>query len=274
MTITRLGPNDFYLNSAISAEQHDLDWLVFHIEDGEDVTVTDVTNELGLLALTGPLVREVLAPLTDADLSNESFRWLTAQEITVAGVPCTALRVSYVGELGWELHHPIDQMEVLYDALIEAGAPHDMVEFGTYAMGVMRIEKGYKAWGTELTTEITPVEADIMRFVDMDKEFKGKAATAARMGEDLAMVCVYAELDADDADCRGNEPTLDGDRVMGITTAGTWAHSVGKSILFAYVEPQFSEPGATFGVRVMDEVRTATVLAEPVWDPKSERLRV
>jgi dimethylglycine dehydrogenase len=274
MTITRLGPQDFYINSAISAEQHDLDWLRFHIEDGEDVTITDVTNEMGLLAVTGPRAREVLAPLTDADLSNEAFRWLTAQEIEVAGVACIALRVSYVGELGWELHHPIDQMPQLYDALVTAGQEHGMVEFGTYAMGVMRLEKGYKAWGAELTTEITPVEADIMRFVNLDKDFKGKTATVARMDEELAMVCVYAELDADDADCRGNEPTLDGDRVMGITTAGAWAHSVGKSILFAYVEPQFASPGDTFGVKVMDQVRTATVLAEPVWDPKSERLRV
>ena len=181
MTITRLGSDSFYINSAISAEQHDYDWLAFHIEEGEDVEIIDVTNEMGLLAITGPLARDVLSTLTDADLSNENFRWLTAQQIEVAGVPCTALRVSYVGELGWELHHPIAQMPQLYDALVEAGSAHNMVEFGTYAMGVMRLEKGYKAWGSELTTEITPVEADIMRFVNLDKEFKGKAATVARM---------------------------------------------------------------------------------------------
>lgn len=273
MTITRLGPEDFYLNSAISAEQHDLDWLRQHVGDEEDVSVLDVTEDLGLLAVTGPRARDVLQTLTDSDLSNESFRWLTAQSIEVAGVPCTALRVSYVGELGWELHHPIDRMEMLYDAIVEAGRSHDMVEFGTYAMGVMRLEKGYKAWGSELTTEITPVEADIMRFVDLSKEFKGKAATVARQGEDLPMVCVYAELDAADADCRGNEPTLDAGRVMGITTAGTWAHSVGKSVFFAYVEPKFAAPGSSFDVRVMNDIRQATVLADPVWDPKNERIR-
>ncbi|NND12521.1 MAG: aminomethyl transferase family protein, partial [Acidimicrobiia bacterium] len=161
----------------------------------------------------------------------------------------------------------------LYDAIVDAGRSHDMVEFGTYAMGVMRLEKGYKAWGSELTTEITPVEADIMRFVDLSKEFKGKAATVAREGEDLAMVCVYAELDAADADCRGNEPTLDAGRVMGITTAGTWAHSVGKGVFFAYVEPKFAAPGSSFEVRVMNDIRQATVLADPVWDPKNERIR-
>ena len=108
MTITRLGDERFYLSSAVVGESHDLDWLVQHTEPGEDVTVADVTDSTALLAVTGPRARDVLAPLTDADLANESFRWLTAQEIAVAGVACKALRVSYVGELGWELHCPIE----------------------------------------------------------------------------------------------------------------------------------------------------------------------
>ena len=273
MTITRRGSERFYLNSAIVGEQHDLDWLQFHVKPGEDVTVTDVTNDLGLLAVSGPKSRDVLAKLTDADLTNGSFRWLTGKEIDVAGVPCMALRVSYVGELGWELHHPIDSMSELYEAIHEAGAEHEIVDFGSYAMNVMRIEKGYKAWGGELTTEITPVEADIERFVSYDKDFKGKAATLKRKEGDIRMICVYAELDALDADCRGNEPVYDGDAIVGITTGGTWGHSVGKSLLFAYVEPRLKEPGSTFEVVVMGERRSATVLSEPAWDPKNERLR-
>ena len=153
------------------------------------------------------------------------------------------------------------------------------MDFGSRAMGVMRLEKAYKAFGAELTTEITPVEADLGRFVAWDKEFQGKEAAAARRDQDepLTMVLVYAELDAPledgGADCLGNEPTYDGDRLMGITTSGTWAHSVGKSIVFAFVEPTFEEPGSTFEVGIMSERRTATVLSEPVWDPQSERLR-
>lgn len=273
LTITRLAEDKFYLNSGIMMEQHDLDWLAQHRHPSEDVTIADVTNDTGILAVTGPRARDLLLQITDADLSNESFRWLTGQEITVAGVPCVALRVSYVGELGWELHHPIDRMLELYEAIQRAGEPLGLVHFGARAMNTMRIEKAYKAMGSELTTEVTPVEADLLRFVDLDKQFQGKESTVERQKSPLSMACVYAELDAADADVAGNEPTLDGDRVMGVTTSGTYGHSVDRSLLFAYVEPAFATPGCTFGVQLMGQVRTATVLAEPVWDPASERLR-
>ena len=193
--------------------------------------------------------------------------------MTVAGVDCTALRVSYVGELGWELHHPIEQMVELYGAIQGAGAEYGLVDFGSRAMNVMRIEKAYKAWGGELTTEITPIEAAIERFVDYGKDFIGKEATLKRKGEPQEMVCVYAELDADDADCRGNEPVYNGNSMIGITTSGAFGYSVGKSLLFAYVHPDYAEPGSSFGVRVMDEQRTAVVLEQPAWDPENERLR-
>jgi dimethylglycine dehydrogenase len=162
-----------------------------------------------------------------------------------------------------------------YEAIQKSGAPHGIVDFGSRAMNVMRLEKAYKAFGSELTTEITPVEARLGRFVDYRGTFQGKQATVARRDqtEPLTMVLVYAELDEGDADCLGNEPTYDGGRIMGITTSGTWAHSVGRSILFAYVDPEFEAPGSTFEVDVMNRRRTATVLAEAVWDPKSERLR-
>ncbi len=275
MTITRLAPDRFYVNSAIVGQQHDFDWLTFHILEGEDVSVVDVTDQTGILAVTGPHSREVLAGLTEADLSNEAFRWLTGQEIEVAGVPCIALRVSYVGELGWELHMPLERLVEAYEAIHKSGAPHGIVDFGSRAMNVMRLEKAYKAFGSELTTEITPVEARLGRFVDYRGTFQGKQATVARRDqtEPLTMVLVYAELDEGDADCLGNEPTYDGDRIMGITTSGTWAHSVGRSILFAYVDPEFEAPGSTFEVDVMNRRRAATVLAEAVWDPRNERLR-
>ena len=239
-----------------------------------------------ILAVTGPRARDVLAACTDADLTNEAFPWLTAREIQVAGVPVTALRVSYVGELGWELHHPIDRMPELYDALVAAGEPHSMVHFGSYAMNVMRIEKAYKAWGGELTTEITPIEACLDRFVDLDtpgRDFLGRDATLARRdaaGPDLTgleMVLVYCAVDASDSDCRGNEPTYDpaddGSTAMGITTGGAWGHTVGKSLAFAYVDPTFRVPGSTFEIALFGERHTATVLAEAAHDPSNERLR-
>ena len=270
MTIARLAPDRFYLTSAIMGQSHDLDWLAQHVDDGEDVTVSDVTDSTGILAVTGPRARDVLAPLTGADLSNEAFRWLTAAEITVAGVPCLAPRMSYVGELGWELHCPIDRLAELYDAVITAGEPHGMVHFGSYAMNVMRIEKAYKAWGSELTTEITPIEARLERFVDLSRPFIGRDATVARrdQAEPLSMVLVYCDVDATDNDIRGNEPAFDADgNVMGIATSGTWGHTVGRSLAFVYVAPSFEAPGSTFELDLLGERRTATVLSEPAYDP-------
>ncbi len=286
MTVTRLADDRFYLNSAIAGTTHDHDWLVQHVLPGEDVSVADCTDGTAILAVTGPRARDVLAACTDADLSCDAFPWLTAREVHVAGVPVTAMRVSYVGELGWELHHPIDRMPDLYDALVAAGEPHGMVHFGSYAMNAMRIEKAYKAWGGELTTEITPIEAGLDRFVDLDtpgRDFIGRDATLVRRdaaGPDLTgldMVLVYCEVDATDSDCRGNEPTYDpagdGSGAMGITTGGAWGHTVGKSLAFAYVDPAFREPGSTFEIALFGGRHTATVLAEAAHDPSNERLR-
>ncbi len=273
MTITRLGPERFYLNSSIMGQLHDHDWLTHHIAEGEEVTIQDVTDQLAILAVSGPRSREIIQPLTNADLSTESFPWLTGQEITVAGVPCIALRVSYVGELGWELHHPIDSMLHLYDALVKSGAPHEMVHYGSYAMNEMRIEKGYKAWGSELTTEVTPVEARLERFVDESKDFLGKEMLVARSNAELEMVLVYCEVDIDDTECRGNEPVYSGATLIGITTSGTWSHTTNKSLAFAYVDPEFEEPGSVVEIQVMGERRHAKVLEAPVVDPLNEKLR-
>ena len=273
MTITRLGEHRFYLNSGITMQQHDLDWLEFHIKPDEEVSISDLTDSRGLLAVSGPLSRELLMSLTDADLSNQKFRWLTGQEIEIAGVPCLALRVSYVGELGWELHHPIDQMVPLYEAIHAAGASLGLLDYGSYAMNVMRIEKAYKAMGTELTTEITPVEAGIEKFVNWDKDFIGGDAAAARRGTDLEIVCVYGELDADGADVRGNEPIWLGDQLIGLTTAGAFGHTVQKSLFFAYVDPAYASPGSEFEIQILDQRRRARVLSKPAWDPGNDRVR-
>ncbi len=280
MTVTRLGSNRFYLNSGITMQFHDRDWLNHHIEPGEDVTIADRTEELAILAVAGPRARDILTAVSGADLSNDGFRWLTGREIEVAGVPCIALRVSYVGELGWELHHPIERLPDLYDALVAAGEPHGMVHYGSYAMNVMRIEKGYKAMGSELTTEITPVEADLGRFVDYSTDFIGRAAVEARLakGEDIDMILVYCEVDTDrdpitGNECRGNEPIYHDDELVGLTTSGTWGHTVGRSLAFAYVQPGYRRPGTTFEVSLLGQRRTATVLAEPAYDPGNEKPR-
>ena len=198
---------------------------------------------------------------------------MTGKEIEIAGIPAIVLRVSYTGELGWELYHPIDSMGHLCSSIWSAGEQHGIGWFGTYAVNSMRLEKGYKAWGSELTTEITPVEADIERFVDGSKEFIGKQATEQRKKDGISTKLVLAQIDANDADCLGNEPALDGDRVMGVVCSGAYGHRTGMSLAYVYVEPEFSSPGDTFHIPVLGSRRSATVLKEPPYDPQNERLR-
>ena len=275
MTITRLAPDRFYLNSAVAGQFHDRDWLAHHVAAGQDVTVVDRTDDTGILAVSGPLSRRILAQLTDAELESPGFRWLTGRQIEVAGVRCLALRVSYVGELGWELHHPMEHTAELYDALVTAGEPLGMVHYGSYAMNTMRIEKAYKAMGFELTTEITPVEADLGRFVDWSGEFQGKRAAEERLaqGDDIETILVYCEVDTDDNDCRGNEPVYDGDDLIGLTTSGTWGHTVGRGLAFAYVKPRYKAPGTRFDIQLMSDRRPAVVLDGPAYDPNNEKPR-
>ena len=220
-----------------------------------------------------PFVRLFKANLTDADLGNEAFPWLSAREIEVAGVPTRALRVSYVGELGWELHHPPDRMEALYDAVIAAGAEYGIADFGVYAVNALRMEKAYKAWGLELTTEITPIEAGLERFLKVEPPYMGKSAVEARAGEELDTRLIYLAVDAEDADAHGNEPVCAEGRVVGLTTSGGYGHSVGQSLAFAYVEPAHAAPATELEVSILGRGRRARVLDRAIYDPGNERLR-
>ena len=147
-TVTRFDESRFYLLSAAVAQIHDRDWLVQHKHEAEDVAITDVTDDYGVLLVTGPLSRELLSKLTDAELDNEVFPWLSAREIEVAQIPTRALRVSYVGELGWELHHPMAQMEALYDAIMAGGDEYGIANFGLYAVNSLRMEKSLQGLGS------------------------------------------------------------------------------------------------------------------------------
>ena len=273
VTISRLGDERFFVLSGATAELHDLDWMTWHIDEGEAVEIENRSADLACLVLTGPRSRDVLGALTAADLGNEAFPWMSAREIEVAGVPVRALRVSYVGELGWELHHPMEGMGTLYDALMGAGEVHGIANFGLYAMNAMRMEKGYKGWGAELTTEMTPVEAGLERFVKLDKQFIGADVVKAHQASDAGIRLVYCTVDAADADPMGNEPVFDGERVIGITTSGAYGHTVRRSLAFAYVESAYAEPGTSFEVGILGERRSATVQAAPLYDPRNERLR-
>jgi dimethylglycine dehydrogenase len=272
MTLSRLADDRFYALSAAAAELRDWDVLTQALRADEPVRIENVTQSRGVLVVSGPKSRELLARLTDADLGNEQFPWLRAREITVAGHALRALRVSYVGELGWELHPPMAAMPALYDALWSEGHALGIANYGLYAVNSMRMEKAYKAWGSELTNELNMMEADMARFVDAGKpDFAGRLATLETPPRPLRIV--YAEVDAADADARGGEPVLHADRCIGVTTSGAYGHRVRKSLAFACVPLEFAAPGSTFEVLIQDERRRATVLAQPAFDPDSARMQ-
>ena len=266
-TVTLLPGGRYYLLSGAAWESRDEDAFREAKRSGEDVAVTNVSDEIGILVLAGPRAREVLASVADADLGNEAFPWLSAREIRAAGVPLRALRINYVGSLGWELHAPMARLPELYDALWSAGTPHGIADFGAYALDSLRLEKGYRGMAVELTNEITPVEADILRFVKRDKDFAGKAAVEAVLRAGHGTRLVHAEVDAVDADARGGEPVFDGERCVGVTTSGGYGHHTGKSLVFAYVEPELATAGSRFDIAILGERRRCTVLAEAAYDP-------
>jgi len=272
-TITRIEENKYYALSGAVAETHDYDWLVQHILPDEKVTASNVTDEYGVLVLAGPSSRDVLSKLTDADLSNAAFPWLRGKTIDVSGIKTLALRVSYAGELGWELHIPMQNVAELYDSLMDTGTEFGIENFGTYAMNSLRMEKAYKGWGSELTTEITPNEAGLERFVDFSKSFIGREATLSRKLLGINTKLVYLEVEANDTDCLGNEPVLNGEQIIGVTTSGAYGHTVRKSLAFAYVHPQYADTGTNFEIRILGQNCSATVLKEAAYDPQNLRLK-
>ena len=272
MTVTRLADDRFYCLSAAAAEQRDSDHMVQSKLPHEQVAISNVTMARGVLVLSGPRSREVLAKLTAADLSNEGFRWLSGQDIVIAGLPVRALRVSYVGELGWELHPAMDDLAALYDAVWAAGQDFGIANYGLYAVNTMRMEKSYKAWGSELTNELTMIEAGMDRFIQFKKDdFVGKQAT---LDAPDRFRIVYGEVDASTVDVRGGEPCLIGDVCIGLTTSGGYGHRTGKSLFFACVPNDHAAPGAQFAVQLQGELRAATVLEHPAYDPDNAKMKV
>jgi dimethylglycine dehydrogenase len=274
ITVTRLAADHFYVLSAAAAQLYDMDQLSWRLKPSERVTIADITDDFGVLVLAGPKARDVLAACTKADLTNASFRWLTGKEIEVAGVKgVRALRVNYVGELGWELHVPMKSLPAVFDAVMKAGAVHGIQLFGTYAMNSLRMEKAYRGWGSELTNEVTLIEGDMERFVNLDKDFIGKAATLRSKQEGARIKLVYMTVDAANSDCYGNEPIYQGDRLVGITTGGAYGHAIQQSLTFAYVDPKLAQDGQSFEIMMQGERRKAQIVPQPAWDPKNERLR-
>jgi len=264
-TVVRMAEDKYYLVCAAFFEQRLLDHLAAQQAD-ENVTVTALSSTWGALSLNGPKSRDVLAACTEARLDNADFRWLSAQQITVQGHSIWAFRMSYAGELGWELHMPFDAMEDVYAALWQAGETHGIADYGSFAMNVMRIEKGFKGAG-ELTNEVTLAEADVLRFARTDKDYLGRDKT---LNTDLPWVCAYLEIEPDgEIDGHGGEAVMLDGKVVGSTASVAYGHTVGKILAFAYIKPYAAALGTALEVIIHGKPRAARVLGAPAYDPQS-----
>jgi len=271
-TVVKLAEDRFYLVCAAFFETRLTDYLSQRLE-GADVSIRVLSTDWAALALQGPKSRDVLAATTPAALGNASFRWLSAQEISIAGHSVWAMRLSYAGELGWEIHGPAEAMLAVYDALWAAGEAHGITDYGSFAMNAMRMEKMFKGAG-ELTNEVTLPEAAVMRFVRLDKDFVGKAATEAsaqaQQAGDMPWTCAYLVIEPEgDEDGHGGEAVLLNGEVVGSTSSVAFGPTVGKILAFAYIRPAAATPGQALEVVIQGKPRKAVVADRPLYDPDS-----
>jgi dimethylglycine dehydrogenase len=274
LTVTRLAVDRFYLCSAATAEWHDHQWMERHLPGDGSVSLDNVTGRYGTLVLAGPWAREVLGQVTDADLSNAAFPWLAARRIEIGFAPVLALRVNYVGELGWELHVAPEHQLPVYQALMAAGAPFGIADFGMYALESLRLEKCYRAWKVDLTHEYTPLEAGLDRFVDLDKpDFVGREALIRQQEDGLSQRLVPLVVEAEDADAPVCATVFCEDRRVGLVTSGGYGHVVQESIALAYVALDATAPGTELEVEILGRRFPARVVTEPIYDPTNLRLR-
>jgi dimethylglycine dehydrogenase len=274
-TLTRIGRERFYLISAGALETHDFDTLAKLLPDDGSVRLDRVTTQRGVLVLAGPRSREVLAKVADIDVSNAAFPWLTARHVSVGAAGLIAMRVNFVGELGYELHHPIETQNYVFDALMAAGAPFGVKPFGIRAMDSLRLEKSYKLIGRELSIEYSALESGLERFVDLDKgPFLGRDALIAWKGKGFENKLVTLEVEGvTDADARGSEPVMRNGVMIGRTTSGGYGWRLGKSLALAMVKPEFSHIGGEVDLRILGETRRAVVVPDSPYDPKNAALR-
>ena len=279
-TVTRLAGDRYYLTSAAAAERHDEDVLRRHAAQFAGAEVVNRTEHLGILGLMGPEARNVLGALTDADLDDTAFPWLTARTVRIGGIETRALRVSYAGELGWELHVAMTDLPVLHEALCAAGEPVGLSPFGAYAMNSMRLEKGYRAWGADLTTERTPIEAGLGHLVrTQDRTFTGREAMLERAGSPDTWRMVLLSIEPDgNADPFYSHTVWKGGQPIGIVTSAAPGYRTGTVLGLAYLRPGAGTRGyaseSSQEVSILGRRCAARMLAEPPYDPDDSRLRI
>ncbi len=274
-TVVREASDSFYLVSAGAYQRLDHDWLKRHMPTDGSVRYDQMTNQNGVLVIAGPKARELMQRVSGADFSNEAFPWLTAQQIDVGLAPALACRVNFVGELGWELHHPIEYQNHIFDALWNAGQDLGLKPFGIRAMDMLRIEKSYRMVGTELSIEYAAYESGLDRFVHPNKgEFIGRDALVEWQQRGFSNAFATVEVhDVTDADALGNNPVyLDG-ALVGRATSGNYGPRTGKSLAMVMVRPDLAETGTELEMKILDRMHRITVLDESPFDPENTHLR-
>ena len=275
LTITRLSKDNYYVLSSTASEIRDLDWFHNNLNKNEKVQIKNVTQDFGVLVLVGPKSRNILSKITSENLDNNNFPWLKGKEIEINKIPVRALRINYMGELGWELHHPMSNMEKLYNTIYEAGEKDKIQNFGTYAVNSLRMEKAYRGWGAELTGEISLVEAGMDRFFNLNKKnkFIGSDAIRDKLQSGVDIKIVYLEVDIDDADPIGNEPVYYNNKIVGVVTSGAYGFRVNKSLAFAYINSDLANKDNEFLISIQGQKRKAKILASPAYDPENKKLK-
>jgi glycine cleavage system aminomethyltransferase T/glycine/D-amino acid oxidase-like deaminating enzyme len=271
-TVTRLAEDRFRIVTGTAFGQHDLAWIRRHAPADGSVYVEDVTSRYACLGLWGPAARSILQPITDADLANDAFPYMRTRQLTVGPVPCLALRVTYVGELGWELYCPMEFGLRLWDAIWEAGKDQDLAAGGYKAIDSLRLEKGYRVWGADITPDDTPFEAGLDFAVKLDKEeFVGREALLAAQRPARRLVCIV--LDDPRSVALGSEPVRVNGDLLGRVTSGGYGYTVERSIAFAYLPVEESAAGTAVEVELFGEWVNGEIASEPLWDPDGARIR-
>ena len=273
-TVYKKAPQTYYLVSAGAMERHDHDYLIKALPADGSVRFERLTTSMGVLVLAGPRARDVLAKLTRADLSNAAFPWLTGKPISVGAAKVDALRVNFIGELGWEIHHPIELQNYIFDRIMEAGAEFDIKPFGIRAMTSMALEKSYKLIPRELSIEYSAWESGLDRFISLKKPaFKGREGLVARRETSKWKLVTLEVLGVTDADARGSEPILLNGELVGRATSGGYGWRTGKSLALAMIAPELAVIGTTLEIVILGETRQAVVIPDSPFDPENHALR-
>ncbi len=274
LTITRLAEDRFMVVTGGGMGLHDLHWIESHLPDDGSVSVADISSGSCCIGLWGPRARDLLSRVCDDDISNDGFPYMTAKPITIAEVPALALRISYVGELGWEIYAPSEHGLRLWDVLWEAGQPLGVIASGGGAFDSLRLEKGYRLWGNDIHTEYNPYEAGTGFAVRMRKgDFIGRDALREVRSNGVKHKLCCITLDDPEAVVTGKEPIVDGDDVLGYVTSANYGHSIGRGIVYGYLPMSHTDVGTSVDVVYFGERFQGTVTQEPLYDPSGSKMK-